>query len=236
MSRLLGLTAGLALAAIAAGTVQAQEQERLVVVELYTSQGCSSCPPADDIFAELTRRPGVLPLALHVDYWDYIGWKDIFAQPAFTDRQKSYARAAGSRTIYTPQIVVGGVDHIVGAKAMQIVDLIEAHAALEDRAILRLTRSGDLIEIRAEAREGLSAPVIVQLVRYLPEETVLIERGENAGRTITYANIVTDWRRLGEWTGEAPLAMEAQAPGEQPTAVILQHEGPGEIIAAAALR
>ena len=234
MGRLLGLTAGVALAMIAVGTSHAEE--RLVVVELYTSQGCSSCPPADDIFADLAKRPGVLPLALHVDYWDYIGWKDIFAQPAFTERQKSYARAAGSRTIYTPQIVVGGEDHVVGAKAMELLDLIEAHGDIEETVVLKLTRSGVLIQISAEARGGLGAPVVVQLVRYLPEETVSIERGENAGRTITYTNIVTDWRRLGEWTGEAPLAMEAQAPGDQPTAVILQQEGPGEIIAAAELR
>lgn len=234
MGRLLGLTAGLLLATMAAETAQAQDQ--LVVVELYTSQGCSSCPPADDIFAELAKRPGVLPLALHVDYWDYIGWKDSFAQPAFTERQKSYARTTGSRTIYTPQIVVSGADHVVGAKAMQILDLIEAHGNKREPVILQITRVGDRIEIRGEAHGQFGAPVVVQLVRFMPEETVAIERGENAGRTITYTNIVTDWRHLGVWSGEAPLRMEAEAAGDQPAAVILQHEGPGEIIAAAALR
>ena len=223
-----------ALAVVFAGGAAGADQH-LVVVELYTSQGCSSCPPADRLFEELAARPGILPLALHVDYWDYIGWADTFAQPGFTERQKAYARAAGSRTIYTPQLVVGGRDQLVGSESMELGQLLELHRAIAQPARLGLRRVGSSVEVTAEAPAGLGRPVTVQLVRYKPRETVEIERGENAGRTLTYVNIVTEWRALGRWTGEAPLSLVAEAPGDLPTAVILQEEGHGPIIAAAAL-
>jgi hypothetical protein len=222
--------------AVAVGTGTALAHEHLVVVELYTSQGCSSCPPADALFEELAARPGILALALHVDYWDYIGWADTFAQPGFTERQKAYARAAGSRTLYTPQMVVGGRDHLVGSESMELGQLIELHRAAAPAARVGLRRIGAALEVTAEAPEGLDRPVTVQLVRYKPRETVAIERGENAGRTLTYVNIVTEWRPVGRWTGEAPLSLVVEAPGDLPAAVILQEDGQGPIIAAAALR
>ena len=95
-----------------------------VVVELYTSQGCSSCPPADALLEQLAARDDVIALSLHVDYWDYLGWQDAFANPAFTKRQRGYAARAGSSMIYTPQMVIGGRDHIVGTKGMELSDLI----------------------------------------------------------------------------------------------------------------
>lgn len=207
-----------------------------VVVELFTSQGCSSCPPADALLAELARRDDVLPLALHVDYWDYIGWTDSFADPAFTQRQKAYARIAGARTIYTPQMVVGGVDQLIGTKAMELGELIEKHQAEPARVALDVAQGSARLTIRAEARGALPGVVVVQLVRFRPEETVAIGRGENAGRTITYVNIVTDWREIGRWSGAAPLALTAEAPGPDRAAVILQEEGPGAILAAAVAR
>lgn len=204
-----------------------------VVVELYTSQGCSSCPPADALVAELARRDDVLPLALHVDYWDYIGWADSFADPAFTRRQKAYALVAGARTIYTPQMVVGGLDHLIGTRAMELGDLIEAHRARPEPVALEVARLPAGLSIRAEARGALPGAVEVQLVRFKPEQTVSIGRGENAGRTITYANIVTDWRMIGRWSGAAPLALTTELSGGDRAAVILQLEGPGAILAAA---
>ena len=207
--------------------------EPAVVVELYTSQGCSSCPPADDFLAALAADPRIIPLALHVDYWDYIGWEDSFAKPKFTDRQKAYARAIGSRTIYTPQLIVGGVDRVEGNSPDEVAGYVASHLAGSSAVTLVVERQGDLLIIRAEADPPLTEPVRVQLVRYTPAETVEIERGENAGKVITYRNIVTSWENLGDWPGNAPLELSAPAPGGLPAVVILQEEGPSAILAAA---
>jgi hypothetical protein len=204
--------------------------EPLVVVELYTSQGCSSCPPADDYFATLVDDPSVIPLAMHVDYWDYIGWKDTFSDPAFTARQHAYARAFGTRTVYTPQMIVGGVDRIEGHNPEAIDALIRMHLAHDTGVSLDVIRTGDTLAIAAD---GAAGPLQVAVVRYLPQEDVAIKRGENAGRTISYHNIVTDWDVVGEWSGKAPLAMEAVITGDAPVVVILQKPGPLDIVAAA---
>jgi hypothetical protein len=209
------------------------EAEPVVVVELYTSQGCSSCPPADEFLAMLASDPRILPLALHVDYWDYIGWEDKFAQPKFSDRQRAYARAVGSRTIYTPQLIIGGADRIEGFAPDETADRLRAHMKAGTPIVLTVTREGDKLVIRAEADPPLTEPVRVQLVRYRPEETVVIERGENAGKTITYRNIVTSWERLEDWGGQAPLEVSAPFTGDDPGAVILQTDGPAAILAAA---
>lgn len=207
--------------------------EPVVVVELYTSQGCSSCPPADEFVAMLAADPRILPLALHVDYWDYIGWADAFADPKFTDRQRAYAAAIGSRTLYTPQLIIGGQDRIEGFSPDETAERLQQHLALASTITLSVTREGDRLVIRAEADPPLGEAVRVQLVRYMPEATVTIERGENAGRTITYHNIVTSWEGLGDWEGDAPLEISAEFAGEDPGAVILQSGGPAEILAAA---
>ncbi|MGL4278998.1 MAG: DUF1223 domain-containing protein [Albidovulum sp.] len=206
-----------------------------VVVELYTSQGCSSCPPADEIFAGLTARPDVIALALHVDYWDYIGWKDSFALPQFTERQRAYARVAGARTIYTPQMIVGGAEHLVGVRPAELAAMIARHGAMPAKAGLRAVREGGAVRITAAPVALLPDGAVVQLVRYMPEATVEIRGGENAGRRITYHNIVTDWRRVGTWDGTQPLSMTVDvAPGGKGV-VLLQAPGPGPILAAARL-
>lgn len=209
--------------------------QQVMVVELFTSQGCIACPPADAFFAALTRDPRVIPLALHVDYWDYIGWADSFASPRFTERQKAYARAEGSRTVYTPQFIVSGVARIEGyepedTEAEMAEQLRDVHAS---PVRLTVRRQGETLSIRASADPPLAAPVRVELVRYAPERTVTIERGENAGKTITYRNIVTSWDVLGEWSGREPLDIAAPVPGDAPAVVIVQDEGPGPILAAA---
>ena len=227
MKRLLGA------AAFCAAIAAPAAAEPPVVVELYTSQGCSSCPPADEILAKLATKPGVIALALHVDYWDYIGWKDAFARPEHTKRQKAYARQAGARTIYTPQMVIGGVDHVVGARPMDVVDLLGVHKAAPAVMQLRARREGGEVAIEGTPPVPAQGVLLVQLVRFTPEETVAIERGENAGLTMTYANIVRDWQTLGEWSGEEALELRVEAPGEAPAVVIVQQPGPGEIVAAA---
>ncbi len=207
-----------------------------VLVELYTSQGCSSCPPADAFLSELAQADGVIALALHVDYWDYIGWEDAFADPSFTERQKMYARAAGSRMVYTPQMIVGGVDRVEGNTPDAVVRFIGKHLAHPGGVELTVTRNGAQVEIHASAAQPLANGAIVQLVRYLPEAKIEIERGENAGRSMTYHNIVTSWERVGDWQGSAPLDLTADAPGDQPVVVILQEPGPARVLAAARLK
>lgn len=210
-------------------------QQNPVVVELYTSQGCASCPPADALMAELAQRQDVIALALHVDYWDYLGWADSFADPAFTKRQKRYARAHGQKMIYTPQMIVGGVDAIQGNLSKQVMAKIESHVGAQPRVALRAHREGGLLRVEVDANPPLERAAIVQLVRYLPHSTVLIERGENAGREASYHNIVSEWTAMAEWPGEAPLRLEVAAEGNQPLVVIVQEAGPGAVLAAARL-
>jgi hypothetical protein len=231
--QMLSSACGLLIAALSAMPVAAQSGSPVVVVELYTSQGCSSCPPADEFFADLAGDPMIIPLALHVDYWDYIGWADSFADPKFTARQKAYARDIGSRTIYTPQIIVGGVDRVEGNVPTEVASLIMKHLVGKAAVTVSVTRSGESLLIRAEALQPLDRVVKIQIVRYTPEDTVEIERGENAGRTVTYHNIVTSWNVVGDWDGGAPLELETSYPQGGPGVVILQTEGPAKILAAA---
>ena len=220
-----------------AGLAMADDQgQGSVVVELYTSQGCSSCPPADEILAGLADRGDVIALALHVDYWDYIGWKDVFGSPQFTERQRAYARAAGARTIYTPQMIVDGMEHLVGARPAELTALIKRYEAMPEQAVLDVARKGGTLAISARTIGRLPRGAVVQLVRYKPEETVEIRSGENAGREISYRNIVTEWHSLGTWDGSAPLSMDVSVSDSQPIVVILQEPGPGRIIAATALK
>lgn len=227
MKHMLGAACGLWLCLAGAGAAQTP-----VVVELFTSQGCSACPPADAFIEELVSDPSVIALSLHVDYWDYIGWPDSFAKPQFTERQKAYARAEGSRTIYTPQLVVGGTDRVEGTQPGLVHDLLRRHQAVSHDVSLQLDRQGDSMAVRLAAPMPLAAPARVQLVRYRPEQTVTIERGENAGRTVTYRNIVTEWSVLGEWDGTAPFEVQASVPGSDPAVVIVQAAGPAGILAA----
>ena len=212
----------------------AAAQEGPVVIELYTSQGCSACPPADAILQDLAKRDDVIALALHVDYWDYIGWKDIFASPAFSARQQAYARAANAKMVYTPQMIINGVDRMIGSRPMQVMDSLQNHGRTGLLFDVQLTRRGSRVMINAGSGPG--GDYVVQLVRYTPEETVAIERGENAGRNLSYANIVTSWDVIGQWDGQSELALEADAAGDSPVVVIVQQSTSGPIVGAAQLR
>lgn len=208
--------------------------DRPVVVELFTSQGCPSCPPADGFFEQLAARDDVLALSLHVDYWDYIGWADSFAQPEYTARQKGYARAAGHGSIYTPQMVIGGVDHVVGFKPMKVAGLLQAHGEKHAPVAIEAEAAGSELRIncRVLAPGAAMGRMTVDLVVFTPQATVEIRKGENAGETFTYVNIVTSWQRLGHWTGEGDFEAVADLPTSGNYAVIVQQEGPGAILAA----
>jgi len=218
-----------------AASAQAQTNDA-VVVELFTSQGCSSCPPADAFLGTLTADPRLLALSLHVDYWDYLGWKDKFATAKFTARQKDYAHHARDKMVYTPQMIVQGEHRMVGSRTGEVQAAIVAELAQARPTRVLLVRTGDILSIRAEPVAGERGPIRVQLVRFSPAENVTIERGENAGKTITYHNVVRSWQVLGKWDGTTQLNMETAVTGSTPLAIILQTDGPAEILAAAALR
>jgi hypothetical protein len=211
----------------------ASAQNNPIVIELYTSQGCSSCPPADALLHDLAKRGDVIALALHVDYWDYIGWKDEFADPAFTKRQKAYARAAGHRTVYTPQMIIGGLDHVIGNRPMEVADAIQAHKGQQTGVSVQAQRSGSTLTIQASTTQPSTEKLLVQLVRFTPKQTVAITRGENAGKTLSYANVVSSWQILDTWNARRPLDMKVNSVGSGPLAVIIQRQGNKRILAAA---
>lgn len=209
-------------------------QDRTVVVELFTSQGCASCPPADAILHKLAERDDVIALALHVDYWDYIGWKDRFAKASHTKRQRGYAREAGRDMIYTPQMVVNGIDDVVGAHAKEVAGIIDLEKSTPAVVTLTADRSGNSLSIQAApVGQPFAGPLTVQVVRYTPLKTTHIMRGENAGHELDYSNVVEDWTILGEWDGAGPYQVQTELDGELPAVVLLQYAGPGEIVAAA---
>ena len=214
----------------------AAAQDFPVVVELYTSQGCSSCPPADEIMAEIAGRDDVIALSLHVDYWDYIGWKDEFADPRNAKRQRGYAMEAGRRSIYTPEMIVNGVSDIVGAKPMKLATAIAQHKNDPQTIDLEMTRTGDVVLVEARQLTRASSDMVVHILRYQPEREANIKRGENAGRTIRYANVTQDWKVLGAWDGSKPLRIEADAPGKWPVVVLIQDNDYGPILAAGRLK
>ena len=202
-----------------------------VVVELFTSQGCSSCPPADKMLQALAERDDVIALALHVDYWDYIGWKDAFAHPAFTERQKAYARALKQRMVYTPQFIINGAESPKAGRRAEIAALIQKYAQRAPEADLSIRRVGasyNVILQNAKSTGGYD----VQLVSVSPLETVEISRGENAGRRLEYANSVIGWQNLGRWDGLGPTTFATGVLGPGRYAVLVQHQNNGEIVAA----
>jgi hypothetical protein len=213
------------------------KQSPKAVVELFTSQGCSSCPPADALLEELGKRPDVLALAYHVDYWDYIGWEDTFGEAAHADRQRAYAAAWKSPRIFTPQLVVNGTSNVVGSRRDDVAGAISA-ARLG--LAVALEPDGDMLAISVPARAGADEAV-VWLVCFRDRAEVTIERGENKGRTIAYTQIVLNRQVLGMWdpaTGaelKVPLK-EVMPDGANGLAVIVQRENdglPGPILGAA---
>jgi hypothetical protein len=212
-------------------------QDNPVVVELFTSQGCAACPPADKLLETFADREDVIALALHVDYWDYIGWTDSFGQSQFSNRQKKYARAKGRASVYTPQMIVGGLDEVKGSSTVQVMGTIATHLGMRfapNGVHLNLSRGagGDMV-IEAVAEKGLGYAADVQLVRYRDSETVEILAGENSGRTVTYRNIVTSWNLIDLWDGAEPYRTTVQIEGDEAVVVVIQEQGQGPVLAAA---
>lgn len=226
------LTAAL-FTAVASFSLPAQAQQRPVVVELFTSQGCSSCPPADAILSALRERDDVIAIALHVDYWDYIGWKDEFGDPAHAKRQRAYALKAGRRSIYTPQMIVNGRTDIVGAKPMVLSKVIAHYKETPSRMQLSVTRAQGGLQISGTVPTGAVGAMEIHVAAIIPSQTTNITHGENSSKTFEYTNIAQNWRIAGHWNGQGPLAMSIDSAEKSPIVVLVQEADAGPIVAAA---
>lgn len=198
------------------------------VVELYQSQGCSSCPPALKNIAAIADRPDVLALTFAVTYWDQLGWKDSFASPAYTQRQWDYAKGLHHDQVWTPQVVVDGRHDVVGVKASEI-DALLVTAARPHAPALTLAVGSVAVGAGLSPAGGAD----IWLVRYDPRIVqVAIKAGENGGRTLGHRNVVRQLVRLGRWNGSAATLALAAAPAGLATAVLVQTPGGGPILAA----
>lgn len=229
------LAAAIALVAVPS----AAGEPPLTVVELFTSQGCSSCPPADALIGELAERDDILALSLHVDYWDYLGWKDTLAQPVNTERQRAYARDLGLRYVYTPQVVVQGVYQVTGSHRREVLEQI-ARARSDNAVSVTIARNDDggmAVSIGAAAGKEKAA---VWLALFDREHVTPVGAGENRGRESRTFNVVRSFTRVGSWNGEAvsislPAPLSAAGGEGDGCAVIVQAQDGGRILGAARL-
>jgi hypothetical protein len=220
----------------------AGEAKQPVFVELYTSQGCSSCPQADVILGELQKRNDVVALSFSIDYWDYTGWKDTLATHENTLRQQAYEKTLPSHRVYTPQMVIDGVRDVVGNQRREVVDAINkrVEATQGKRLPISITQKGDEIQVKIGAAPSSGHSGTVWLAHTLSSRTVNIAKGENSGRVITYHNIVRGFSAVGKWSGQ-PMTLELPTQGVQGeitdgVAVWVQQGGSGPVFGAAQTR
>jgi len=210
----------------------------VVVVELFTSQGCSSCPPADALLGVLAAQPTVIALGFHVDYWDGGGWRDRYSMPQATERQRRYVAALRLPSAFTPQLVIGGSRSFVGSDGHGIAPVITAAIAQASAgmAIETSVAGGELVVSLPDGGDGRNYDV--NLVAYIPQATTAIGRGENSGRTLTDFNIVRQCRRLGAWTGKAAafhVALATLPSDASRAAVLVQRANQGPMVGAVAV-
>ena len=190
-------------------TAPAMAGEPRAVIELFTSQGCSSCPAADKVIGELAHDPSLLTMSLPVDYWDYLGWKDTLALHGHTERQRAYANARGDREVYTPQVVVNGIVHVLGSDKAAIEKAIAqtSASAAPLKVPVTIAIADGKVTVNVPAAEGEQNSGQnsgeVWLCPITGKSPVAIGRGENRGRTLTYTNVVRRWVKLGDWSGKA---------------------------------
>jgi len=234
----------LAILAIATliGVAPEANAEPRAVVELFTSQGCSSCPPADALLGKLAHDPNVIALTLAIDYWDYIGWKDTLAIPGHANRQKAYSKMRGDRGVYTPQVIVNGSTQALGSDQAEIERAIgqSHHASATLSVPVSIKVADGRLTVDAPAGKGTDEHAEVWLCPVSSAVPVAIGRGENHGRTITYHNAVRRWIRLGEWNGAAASwsisLKDLKSEGADKAAVLLQSGSasrPGPMLGAA---
>lgn len=222
---------------LALAPAAASQTPRPIVVELFTSQGCSACPKANDFVARLASQPGVIALSYSVGHWDYLGWRDTFAKPEFAKRQKDYAKSLARGRVYTPQIVIDGVEEGSGARTEQISATIAERRAMPGRGVpgrgveVAAIGSGREPDMRISGASPDGAPADIWLVAFIPgERMVPVKAGENAGRTVRHANVVLRATRVGTWEGGS---MSVPTRGCTPAcAVLIQAPGQGQILGA----
>lgn len=241
VKRLVGLLLTGIAATAAPGPAVAGDAGPKAVLELFTSQGCSSCPPADALMNTLARDRALVTLTYPVDYWDYLGWKDTLARPEFSQRQRAYAAFRKDRAVYTPQMVVNGREHVVGSDRAAIDRSVTGFAGLP--VMISLEAAGDVVTARIGDADGASlGKATIWLVVYDRERVVPIGRGENKGRQVTYSNVVRQLQAIGMWKGrsmavELPRHDLVRGP-DAGVAILLQVESdgrPGAILGAAVL-
>lgn len=221
---------------LAAAPIHAETAKR--VIELFTSQGCPKCPPADRLIAEFAKEPDTIALSFAVNYWDFVGWKDTLASPVFTARQHAYAASRGDRRIFTPQAIIDGRGVEPGADKAAILrdagTIVERDGAL--RVPIAIEERGGRLEVHVGAG-ALEGPAAVYVLRVVRSKTVDIGRGENSGRSVTYANAVRAMTKLGDWNGEPADYSMIELKGDDEGYVVLLQAGrpdrPGMILAAA---
>jgi len=238
-SRLLISSIGTALIFLANPSANAAPR---AIIELFTSQGCSSCPAADRLLSELSADSSLITLSLPIDYWDYLGWKDTLAIPGHTARQRAYSHVRGDREIYTPQVVVNGIVQAIGSNQSEIEKAVAlSHQNASPLSMpLDVTVDDERVTVKLPQREdGETMAGEVWLCPLSQSVSVGIGRGENRGRTITYTNVVRRWVKLGSWTGKSEtltVPIDAiKSDGIDAIAVILQSgsaEKPGAMLGA----
>ena len=233
-SFLLGVLAAIDMAGgIASHSAADDTVKAPVVVELFTSQGCSSCPPADEFLGRIADREDVIALSLHVDYWDYLGWKDVYGLPGHSDRQRKYAAYMKERMVYTPQIVINGQEGMVGSRVAMVEDAIRRHSEQPAATLVNVSLMGDRLVVEVAPLSATSGHVV--MAWYSRAEDVSIGAGENSGRRIVYHNVVRGWADLGEWRG-GRIAMTAPKPmSADGVAVLVHDEATGRIVGAGRL-
>lgn len=214
-----------------------------MVLELYTSQGCSSCPPADRLLAKLAHQPGVYAMSLPVDYWDYIGWKDTFASPKFSARQRNYANVRNDRRVYTPQVLVNGLTHAVGSNLLAIRYAARNARGVQGAMSVAMkveTKAGKVICNIGAAKSGTPKKAGLWLFRLLGSREVAIGRGENHGVKVRYTNIVRSIEKVGAWDGtskQIEISEKRMKRGGAEGWILLLQAGtakkPGAVLAAA---
>ncbi|MDP3410030.1 thioredoxin family protein [Bosea sp. (in: a-proteobacteria)] len=235
MTRLAHLFSATAALLIVSGAMARAEDSNppKAVIELFTSQGCSSCPPADALFVELAKQPGLIALTLPVTYWDYLGWKDTLGKDSFAKRQKVYAKARGDGQVYTPQAVINGAAHVVGSDRAEIERAGQNPPGTGFVARVSVKEEAGSLQVSlAPLNEPSTRQAGVWVLATTRLVTVPIVRGENQGKTVSYANVVRSMTRIGDWDGSktvltAPLAA-TQAPEADGYVVLVQADQPGK--------